>query len=124
MIFLWLALGGAAGGLCRYLVTRLMEARFGTGFPIGTFLVNISGSMLLGLAAGWLEAQPTVSGATLTPLLTTGFCGAYTTFSSFAFETIQLWQKGARARALVNLVGQPVVGGVAAWIGLVFGRLL
>ena len=124
MIFLWLALGGAAGGVCRYHVTRVMVTRFGTGFPIGTFVVNISGSILLGLVIGGVEAQPWVSGSSLIPLLATGFCGAYTTFSSFAFETIQLWQRGARARALVNLVGQPVLGGMAAWIGLVFGRLL
>lgn len=124
MIYLWLALGGAAGALCRYHVTRITAVRFGAGFPIGTFVVNTSGSLLLGLVVGWLEDQQALRGSALMPLLTTGFCGAYTTFSSFAFETVQLWQIGARARALTNVIGQLALGGIAAWMGLILGRLL
>jgi CrcB protein len=116
MSYLLVALGGIAGALCRYHGVRLMQAR--TSFPLGTWLINLSGSFLLGLLLGVLSQAPSRLSTELSLLLGTGFCGAYTTFSSFAFETIQLWRQGRSWEAAINLVSQPICGVGAAWLGL------
>jgi CrcB protein len=121
MIFLLLALVATLGAVCRYHVTRSVQARTATDFPFGTFLINITGSVLLGFVVGLLAQHPEWPGANLTLLLGVGFCGAYTTFSSFAWETLQLWRKGRQRQALYNLCGQPVLGGLAAWAGIIVG---
>ncbi len=124
MTYVLLALGGIAGGLCRYHGARFVQGRFGGDFPLGTGLINLSGSFILGALVGMFARHPSWPTAVLTPLLATGFCGAFTTFSSFAFETIQLWRAGERGRAALNLLGQPVLGGLAAWGGILLGGWL
>jgi CrcB protein len=121
MSFLLLALGGVAGALCRYHGARLVQARTASAFPLGTWLINLSGSLLLGLLVGLLSHAPSRLPTEISLLLGTGFCGAYTTFSAFAFETIQLWRQGRYGQALINLVGQPICGVCAAWLGLSLG---
>jgi fluoride exporter len=122
--YLLLIVGGVAGALSRFHGARLLQARCGDHFPIGTFVINLTGSLVLGIIAGRLGAHPSAFERNIGLLLGTGFCGAYTTFSSFGFETVQLWRMGSRGRALVNLVSQPVLGCCCAWLGLLLGTYL
>jgi CrcB protein len=121
MIYVLLALAATLGAVCRYHLARRVQARTASDFPLGTFLINVSGSFLFGFVVGLLAQHPEWPGAQLTVLLGVGFCGAYTTFSSFAWETLQLWRNGRRGQALYNLLGQPLLGGLAAWAGMLIG---
>jgi CrcB protein len=104
---LLVAAGGAAGSVLRYLVSVLAAGALGTGFPFGTLAVNVAGSALIGVAAGWGVS----GGARL--LLVTGLLGGFTTFSAFSLETAALH---ARAPLLAALyVGASVVLGLAAF---------
>jgi len=88
--------GGALGALLRYWVGQRVDVE---GFPLGTVTVNVGGSFLLGLVTfGGLEGQ-------LALLLGTGLCGSFTTYSSFSFETVRLYETGERARAAANAAG-------------------
>lgn len=118
---LLLTLGAVGGALCRYHAVRLIQARSRGGFPLGTFLVNLSGSLLLGVIGGLVATHPAWPVDSIQALGGVGFCATYTTFSSFIFETTQLWRQGARRAALLNLCGQPALGLLCAWIGLVIG---
>ncbi|MEV4490763.1 fluoride efflux transporter CrcB [Micromonospora coxensis] len=107
MTVLLVALGAALGAPLRYLVDRAVQARHGATFPRGTLTVNVVGSLLLGV----LVAIP--AGPAVTALLGTGFCGAFTTWSTFGYETVRLARTGERRRALANvLLG--VAGGLGA----------
>ncbi len=121
MTFLLLAVGGIAGALGRYHGARWLQSRFDSSFPIGTFVINISGSFALGLLGAILVRYPGWPVHELGLLFGTGFCGAYTTFSSFGWETVQLWRQGWRARAIFNLLGQPILCILVAWLGLQLG---
>lgn len=120
MTYLLLAIGGIAGALCRFHGARLAH----TTFPLGTFVINLSGSFALGLLAGLLGAHPAGRAQQASLLLGTGFCGAFTTFSSFGFETVQLWRAGRTAQALFNLLSQPLLGCVLVWMGWLVGSAL
>jgi CrcB protein len=105
------AVGGLIGAPTRYLVDRAITARIATERPWGTVIVNISGSLLLGLLAGLSLARhlPITAGA----LFGDGFCGAYTTFSTFTYETVRLVEDGDLLEAATN-VAVSVAGGLAA----------
>ncbi len=116
---LLVALGSAAGGVTRYLVGGAIQARLGAGFPLGTLVINITGSFLFGFLVRLAMVSPAVD-ADLRILLTTGFCGGYTTFSAFSFETVALieageWRKAAAYIALsVALSVAGTLAGLAA----------
>jgi fluoride exporter len=118
MTVLWLVLGGVLGALCRYHLNRFVQSRFPIRFPLGTLVVNTSGSLILGLLVGLLTGHPLWPVEGLRAFVGIGFCAAYTTFSSFAYETLLLWREGGRRSALINLIAQPVLGLLAAWVGL------
>lgn len=121
MIILCIALGGFVGAPTRFVIDRLVADRVEADFPIATFLINISGSFLLGLLTG-LD----LSGH-MAPLVKdgigTGFCGAYTTFSTWSFETVRLLEEGqvlgAAANAFVSLVCGLIVAAAGIALGLV-----
>lgn len=111
----WATAGGVAGTLARYGLGMWVGKRFGTAFPWGTWLINISGSLLL----GWLYGEFTQHhlSPALWMLLGTGFCGGYTTFSTFGYESLQLMERGEYRRMAVYVLASVVVGVVAAAIG-------
>jgi len=92
------ALGAGVGGVSRYLLASAIQQRAGTAFPWGTLVVNVSGSLLLGFLLRYALATPSFS-AEMRALLTTGFCGGYTTFSTYSYETAALLEDGQYSRA-------------------------
>jgi CrcB protein len=115
-------LAGALGAPLRYLVdSRVQLARRRT-FPVGTLVVNVSGSLVLGLVTGLAlyHGLPRVPKA----VLGAGFCGAYTTFSTHAFETVRLAEEGVRRSALVNVLANLLLGTAAAAAGLALAGVL
>jgi CrcB protein len=120
---LWISLGGAAGTAARYLVSGMALRLMGTAFPYGTWLVNFTGSMLLGLimhVAVTTDALP----STLRLTLTTGVMGGYTTYSTFNYETIVLMSQGAYALSALNVVATLVGCLLGGFLGIVGGRIL
>lgn len=124
MTYVWLSFGAVLGVFGRYYAVSAIQARLGGGFPWGTFTVNLSGSLLLGLLAGLLATHPAWPVTSLQAFFGIGFCATYTTFSSFMFETRQLWREGNRRAALFNLASQPSLGLGCAWLGLWLGTRL
>lgn len=118
-LFLMVAAGGLVGAPARYLLDRAVSGRIESDFPWGTFVVNISGAFFLGLLTGLtLSHHLSPAGKTL---LGTGFCGAYTTFSAFTFETVRLVESGQLLQASLNVLASLVVGLAAATAGLALG---
>jgi fluoride exporter len=112
----YVALGGAVGSVSRYLIGLAIHGRTGTDFPVGTLLVNLSGCLLLGFLVHYALATPAIT-PEVSALLTTGFCGGYTTFSTFSYETVALLQDGDWRRATLY-VSLSVVGSV---LGVLLG---
>jgi CrcB protein len=121
-VWVGLVVAGAVGAPCRYLVDTVVGDRTGGDVPWGTFLINVSGSFVLGLITGaaLYHAFPD------TPkiILGTGFCGAYTTFSTWSFETVRLLEKGALRQAALNVGASLVAGLAAAGIGLALAAVV
>lgn len=116
-------LGGFVGAVARYLVGGWVQQRWGTAFPYGTFVINVSGSFILGLFA--TLALRFAWGEPWRLLIAIGFVGAYTTFSTFEYETLRLIAEGNRyGAAAVNLLGSVIAGFAAAYLGVVTARLL
>jgi len=123
MKYLWIGLGGFAGAIARYWVGGFIGSRMGTRFPFGTFLVNISGCFLIGLLITILDERTNLP-TELRFLLPIGFVGAYTTFSTFEFETFRSATQGQIGIGLLNVVLSVVVGYVAVYLGVLSGRVL
>lgn len=116
MVAIGVAVAGALGAPARFLLDGWVQDRAGGVFPWGTFVVNVSGSFLLGVITGlglWHHI-----GATPRAVVGSGFCGAYTTFSTFSYETVRLAEDGSLQEAALNVVGSLAVGLVAAAVGL------
>jgi CrcB protein len=109
MTVLLVFLGAIVGAPLRYLADRSVQAKHDSLFPWGTLAVNISGSLVLGVLAGLGTGLP----SQLLTLLGTGFCGALTTYSTFSFETMRLWEQRARFYAVAN-VGISLIAGLGA----------
>ena len=118
MSFLLVALGAAIGAPLRYLVDRAVQARHDSVFPWGTFTVNVTGCLVLGVLAGLPTPSSVMAAAG------TGFCGALTTYSTFGYETLRLTQEGARLLAVLNALGSVIAGVGAGYAGLVIGHAL
>ncbi len=118
-LFVMVAIGGCVGAPSRYLLDRKINGRIESDLPWGTFLVNISGSLILGLVTG-LSLSHHLS-PLAKALIGTGFCGAYTTFSTFTLETLRLFEVGQYANAALNVTVSTLVGLAGAGIGLAIG---
>jgi CrcB protein len=118
MTLVLITLGAMLGAPARYLVDRAVQARHISGFPWGTLTVNVAGSFLLGLlaASAMTTSKPLA-------LCGTGFCGAFTTYSTFAYETLRLAHNGQRSRAALNTLLSLTAGVVAVYLGLLAARI-
>lgn len=119
MNLLLVALGGGAGSALRFLVSGLFRAAPGT-FPLATFLVNLLGSLLIGLCAGWLE-RGVWSG--VRTLVMAGFLGGFTTFSAFSLENLRLLRDGHPGLALAYALASVVAGILLAFAGYSLARV-
>ena len=119
---LGLALGGALGTLSRYGLTELVQAIIGSRFPLGTMVVNILGCLLFGIIVGILEQGQLLAGQ-LRVILLTGFLGAFTTFSTFIYETSALLRQEQWLLTAANLAGQTILGLFCVFAGLALVRM-
>ncbi len=117
-------LGSGLGGICRYAIGALLVARYGPGLPWGTFVINVSGSFLIGLVAELAQTRAMGVDPLVRILLTAGFLGGYTTFSSFSYEAVTLAQDRDWKLSLAYALGSLVLGIAACYLGIVAGRLL
>ena len=122
MAYLWVALGGAVGSSARFAIAQWTGARWGWTFPWGTFAVNVTGSLAIGLVITLLVARDPDPAYRL--LVVTGFLGGYTTFSTFSFEALALLEARRWDAAAFYVIGSLVLGLLATGLGLVLGRLL
>jgi len=115
--YLAVAGAGALGAMARFLVASLCGSYFKTDFPVGTLIINLTGSFFLGwfltAASGRLTISPTLRLA-----IGTGFVGAYTTFSTYMFESASLLKNGETEKAMANLLGSMILGMLAVWAGM------
>jgi CrcB protein len=111
-----LLVAGAIGAPVRYVLDGVVTDRTGGTFPWGTFVINVTGSFVLGFLTGLALYHAYPAAPKL--VLGTGFCGAYTTFSTFSFETVRLVEGGARRGALLYVLASLVTGLAAAGLGL------
>ena len=121
--FILLAIGGIIGTISRYLLAGAIYEAFGTSFPYGTLLVNLSGCFIIGVLAA-LADDKQLFGPNLRILFMIGFCGAYTTFSTFILETSNLIKDGETIRALMNVLLSVIVGFIVFRIGMFLGDIL
>jgi fluoride exporter len=115
--------GGFIGANVRYWLGAWIDAQFGLRFPLGTFVINLTGSLLLGFIA-----TITLERALIDPrwrlAVAVGFIGAYTTFSTFTYESVKLLEAGSYGLAALNIVSSTVLGLVGATIGIALGRAI
>ena len=121
---LWyVAAGSAVGGAVRFVLASFIQQRAGPSFPVGTLIVNITGSFVLGFLMRLALSTPAIS-AEMRTMLTTGFCGGYTTFSTFSYETMMLIEEGQYARGAAYVAASVAASLLAVWLGIVVGREL
>jgi CrcB protein len=122
MPYLLVGVGGFLGANARYVIARGLGAAFDTPFPIGTFVVNISGSFLLGILGALVAQKVTPHSEALRLALGVGFLGGFTTFSTFEFETHALLADGSWMTATANIVASVLIGLFAVRAGIVVAR--
>jgi fluoride exporter len=121
--YVMVGIGGCLGSILRFWLGNYVGSKMGTRFPYGTFVINISGSFLIGLVFAFLTERSQWS-PYWRYLIPIGFIGGYTTFSSFEFETLRTIQEGQFGIGLLYMTSSVVLGLAAAWGGLIAGRAL
>lgn len=114
-----IGLAAAVGAVARYVVDQIVQHRHDRTFPLGTLLINVVGSFLLGLSTA-LELDHGLSHQTAA-IIGIGFCGGFTTWSTYCWETLALAESGALAEASLNILGSLAAGFAAAAVGLTLG---
>ncbi|MET3356078.1 fluoride efflux transporter CrcB [Xanthobacter autotrophicus] len=118
-------LGAGLGGVVRHLVNMTVPKLLGTGFPFATFLINVSGSFLMGIMVGYLAFKDgEFWNQTMRLFLTTGILGGYTTFSTFSLDFFLLMERGAYSSALAYVVGSVALAFIAVFVGIAVMRAL
>jgi len=119
--YLLVLIGGGVGALARYVAASAIMTRFGGKFPLGTLVINVTGSFLIGFLMTMLTER-----FQLDPrwrlLLVVGFLGGYTTFSSFEWETFTSVREGALWAGMLNVVSSVMLGYVAVWLGVMLAK--
>jgi CrcB protein len=121
--YFWIGIGGFLGANARYLVSRLCADLFGARLPWGTFAVNVTGSFVLGFLLTLITHRMIPHGDQFRLAIGVGFIGAYTTFSTFEFETHSLLDSGQWPMALANVLGSVLVGFIAVRLGIAAARI-
>lgn len=127
LAYLWIAIGGAIGSVARYGIGGLVSDKYGTTFPWGTLVVNVSGSFVIGILAALTAPEGKMtpqSRVFATQLLVTGICGGYTTFSSFSLQTLNLLRDREWFYAGGNVLLSVILCMIAVWLGYVIGSML
>ena len=122
MIWILVAVGGAIGTLLRFSATKLSVLLAGNTYT-GTFLVNVTGSFLLGVFIGWSLTKSTDM-SHLRHFIAIGILGGYTTFSTLTLESLQLLESGSLSKAGLNIVANVTIGLLAAYAGFLLGRTI
>ncbi|HUK19703.1 MAG TPA: fluoride efflux transporter CrcB [Bryobacteraceae bacterium] len=119
--YLLVLIGGGTGALARYAAGSAIMARFGGRFPLGTLMINVSGSFSIGFLMTLLTERFQLDPAWRL-LLVIGFLGGYTTFSSFEWETFTAMRDGQFFSGMLNVVSSVILGYAAVWLGSLLGR--
>lgn len=114
-------IGGALGAVIRYTLGLWVKGWNHGLFPVGTFIINVSGSFLIGMITT-LALERSVISPRVRLAVTTGFLGGYTTFSTFSFETVQLFIKGNASLAMIYALTSIFLGLIGAWLGIAAAR--
>lgn len=123
MHYLLVFLGGGIGAALRHLVNRLAMQAWGSGFPAGTMIVNVAGSLAIGLMIGLFAANPSI-GQPARLFLVTGLLGGFTTFSTFSLDALTLWERGDIGLWLLYVGGSVALSLLAAALGFLASRAL
>ena len=115
-------LGAGIGGSLRHGMNLACARLFGTGFPVATILINIAGSLTMGLIAGWFAFRSSGGQQHLRLFLTTGVLGGFTTFSAFSLDAVLLWERGQEVNAAAYVLGTVVLSLLACFAGLALMR--
>ncbi len=120
---LWISLGAVIGANARYWLGGWAAEKWGPAFPYGTLLINLTGSLLLGVFLTWATQRALVD-PRYRLLIAVGFCGSYTTFSTYTYESLNLMLTGSWGAGLLNLLGSSGLGLAAVALGIWIGRAL
>jgi len=121
--YLWIALGAVAGASARYFLSLLIARDFSSAFPYGTLLINVTGSLLVGSFLVFSTERVLID-PRWRLLVVIGFCGSYTTFSSYAYESFALMERGQWLLTAINIVGSNVLSLAAVIAGAALARAL
>jgi CrcB protein len=121
--YLWIALGAVVGASARYFLSSFIAKVFASSFPYGTLIINISGSLLLGFFVAWTSERVLID-PRWRLLVAIGFCGSYTTFSSYAYETFALVEQGQWWLMGLNVIGSNLLCLLSVLTGVALARSL
>ena len=123
MTYVAISVGAVLGANARYFIGGWLSDRFGSSFPVGTLVINVTGSFVIGLFLA-LIGERFIVADWWRPLVAIGFLGSYTTFSTFSFETLALAQAGSWGLAALNVAGSVAGSLVGVYLGTVLARAL